>query len=300
MSPTARIPLARISAWIAFAILFVWNYLPTFKWMVMRWDEPESYMAHGWLIPPITLWLLWQDRERLRNAPPSGSVLGFVVIAISLLLHLIAGLADVSSISGLTLVGVLFGFALLQFGRPVARIAWFPILFLAFMVPPPEFLISKINFSLKLTAADFATGLLNLVGLPAIRQGSFMIFGDDKLAVGDVCSGLRSLLALLSLSVLYAWMIRDKGKTHVLAILLVAVPAAIIGNGIRIFLVSCLVMGLGQAKVFKPIIGSWDLHLFTGAIIFIAAFTCLYLVSFVIEKIQAKSIQAKNRGAVVS
>ncbi len=213
-----------------------------------------------------------------------------------------AGLADVSSISGLTLIGVIFGFLLLQFGWRVARIAWFPILFLAFMVPPPEFLISKINFSLKLMAADLATGLLNLVGLPAIRQGSFMIFGSDKLAVGDVCSGLRSLLALLSLSVLYAWLSRDKGKTNVLGILLVAIPAAIVGNGIRIFLVSCLVIGLGQARVFKPLIGSWDLHLFTGAIIFIAAFTCLYLVSYAIEKMQAKQIQAKTKhpGTVAS
>jgi exosortase len=145
------------------------------------------------------------------------------------------------------------------------------------------------NFSLKLMAADFATGLLNLIGLPAIRQGSYMIFGDDKLAIGDVCSGLRSLLALLSLGVLYAWLMRWKGKAHVLAILLMAVPAAIIGNGIRIFLVSCLVMGLGQKIVFRPLIGSWDLHLLTGAVIFIAAFACLYLAGYLADRVRSAS-----------
>jgi exosortase len=273
--------------WAVFAALLILNYLATLKWMVARWDEAESYMAHGWLIPPISLWLLWLERDKLARAPRSGTAAGFYFIAVSLVLHVIAGLADVSSISGLTLVGVVFGFALLRFGWPVARIAWFPIVFLAFMIPPPEFVISKMNFTLKLTAADFATGLLNLTGFPAIRQGSFMVFGSEKLAVGDVCSGLRSLLALLSLSVLYAWLIRERGKAHVLAVLLMAVPAAIVGNGVRIFLVSCLVMALGQEAVFKPRIGTWDLHLFTGAFIFIAAFGCLYLATFVIDKIQA-------------
>lgn len=283
----------RIFAWAAFTALLIASYLPTLKWMIIRWDEAESYMAHGWLIPPICLFLAWRQWQApprvLPSADTSGSLAGFLLILIGLALHLVAGMADVSSISGLTLVPVIFGFVLVESGKPAARRLWFPILFLAFMVPPPEFVISKMNFSLKLMAADLATGLLNLIGLPAIRQGSYMIFGEDKLAIGDVCSGLRSLLALLSLGVLYAWMQRDKGKTQVLGILMMAVPAAIIGNGLRIFLVSCLVIGLGQKTVFRPLIGTWDLHLFTGAIIFIAAFSCLYLASALLERLTGRA-----------
>jgi exosortase len=119
--------------------------------------------------------------------------------------------------------------------------------------------------------------LLDLFGQPAIRQGSYMVFGNEKLAVGDVCSGLRSLLALLDLGVLFAYLVRDRGRLQVAAVLAMAVPAAIVGNGLRIFLVSCLVLMLGQEAVFKPRLGTWDLHLFTGAFIFIAAFGCLYL-----------------------
>jgi exosortase len=270
----------RAVAWAAFSLLLFANYFPTFKWMVERWDEPASYMAHGWLIPPISAFLLWQRRDELKAAPRgpgNATAWGFPVIAVSLLLHLVAGLADVSSISGLTLIGVLLGFVLLMEGKPAARAAWFPILFLALMVPPPEFVIDKLNFSLKLMAADMATALLNLFGQPAIRQGSYLIFGDDKLAVGDVCSGLRSLLALIDLGVLYAYLVRGRGRSQVAAALAMAVPAAIVGNGVRIFLVACLVMAFGQAAVFKPRIGEWDLHLFTGAFIFIAAFGCLYL-----------------------
>ncbi len=282
--PLPRLNPKEIGLWAGFLAFLIAAYFPTLKWVVARWDEPESYMAHGWLIVPISLWLLWQERQSLATAPRGSSLTGFFLFLLALALHAVAGIADVSSIDGLTLVLAIFGFALLRFGA-AGRRAWFPIVFLAFMIPPPEFVISKMNFSLKLMAADMATAMLNLVDLPAIRVGSFMVFGNDKLAVGDVCSGLRSLLALLSLSVLYAWMIRDKGKRHVLAVLLMAIPAAIIGNGMRIFLVSCLVIFLGQGVVFKPLIGTWDLHLFTGAIIFIAAFTCLYLCTWAMDKI---------------
>lgn len=283
-------------AWAAFSLLIIAAWFPTLKWMVERWEEKDSYMAHGWLIPPIAAFLLWQSRAALKALPrnaPKGRALGFFVLAASLLLHIVAGLADVSSISGFTLVGALFGTVLLLEGAGAARLAWFPILFLAFMVPPPEFIISKMNFSLKLMAADMATSLLNLVNLPAIRTGSYMIFGEERLAVGDVCSGLRSLLALLSLGVLYAWMVRDRGRLHVAAVLLMTVPAAIVGNGLRIFLVSCMVMAMGQEAVFKPRIGSWDLHLFTGAIIFIAAFTCLYVVTWMLDRM----LPAKRGGS---
>lgn len=277
------------AAWAAFSLLLFANYFPVLKWMIERWDEPASYMAHGWLIPPLSAFLLWQRRRELRDSPrgpDQASPLGFVLIALCLLFHVVAGLADVASLSGLTLVCVLFGFFLLLEGKRAARAAWFPILFLGLMVPPPEFLIDKLNFSLKLTAADMAVGLLDLFGLPAIRQGSFMIFGAEKLAVGDVCSGLRSLLALIDLAVLYAYLVRERGRAPVLAALAMAVPAAIVGNGVRIFLVSCLVMALGQARVFKPIVGDWDLHLFTGAVIFLAAFGCLFLSVRIAERLR--------------
>src|SRR6185369_16115856 len=143
-----------------------------------------------------------------------------------------------------------------------------------------------INFRLKLVAADLAAGVLNATGLPAVRTGSFMLFGNEKLAIGDVCSGLRSLLALLSIGALYAWLVRGRGKAAVIAILLFTVPAAVVGNGLRIGLVAYLVNWLGQATVFKPLVGSWDLHLFTGALIFISALGVLLGVTWVVDRLQ--------------
>jgi exosortase len=295
-NPASRAVGARALVWPVFAVLFLINYLPTLKWMVMRWDEPESYMSHGWLIPVISGFLAWRSRDAFRAAPKTSSTFGLILFLVSLFLHLVAGLADVSSISGLTLAPALFGFVLFQYGSAAAKTLWFPIFFLVFMVPPPEFMISSMNFTLKLMAADLATHLLDYSGLAAIRQGSFLMFGEEKLAIGDVCSGMRSLLALLSLSVLYAWLIRDKGKTQVIAALVTALPAAIVGNGIRIFLVAYLVQGLGSKAVFKPLIGSWDLHLFTGAVIFSAALGCLYLVTALLDRVPALRAKGNHAG----
>lgn len=269
----------------AFAVLFVLNYLPTFRWMVGRWEEEGSYMSHGWLIAPISLWLLWMDRRRIAAAPIAPSHGGWWLILPALLLHVVSGLADVSSISGLTMVPLLAGFVVLRFGWAVARAVWFPLAFLVFMVPPPEFVISGINFRLKFIASDMAAWLLNMTGLPAVRTGSFMLFGEEKLAIGDVCSGLRSLLALLSIGVLHAWMVRGRGRLQVLAVLLATIPAAIIGNGLRIWVVSYLVYKLGQEAVFKPLVGSWDLHLLTGGIIFLGALGILAGVTALMDKV---------------
>jgi exosortase len=223
-----------------------------------------------------------------------GSPWGLILLLPALLLHLIAGLADVSSLSGMFLIPAIMGFAALLHGTAFLKAAAFPIFFLIFMVPPPEFVISTLNFSLKLLAADTAEWLLNFTGVAAVRQGSFMLFGSEKLAIGDVCSGLRSLLSLIALSVLYGWMVRTRGKTHLAGVLLAAIPAAIIGNGVRIFLVSYLVLWLGQDAVFKPILGDWDLYLFTGSIIFAAALGCLFAITAICDHLPGSHMKVGN------
>lgn len=294
--PALKVAINPAAAWLIFAPLAVLNYLPSIRWMIDRWMETESYTSHGPLIPLVSTVLLWVDRARLRKAIGPGSARGLAILLSALFVHLVAGLADVSSISGITLVPLIMGFVTLLYGWDFLKAAWFPIFFLVFMIPPPEFVISTLNFSLKLVAADMAEWLLNVTGVAAIRQGSFMLFGNERLAIGDVCSGLRSLLSLLALSVLFAWLVRSRGKGHVAGVLVAALPAAIIGNGVRICLVSYLVLWLGKERVFLPLVGTWDLHLLTGSVIFVAALTCLWGITALLDKVQdAMGRKAESR-----
>lgn len=278
-----RLPYWLSWEWALFLILMVPLYWPTLKWMISRWNEDESYHSHGWLIPIVSLVIAWYATEPATTPGRDGRLWGFWICAGSWALHLLAGVEDVNSISGFTLVPMIFGFAVMLLGWRRSQPIWFAIAFLFFMIPLPDFVISGLNFKLKLIAADVATFLLDASGIPAIREGSYMLFGDERLAVGDVCSGLRSLLSLVALGFLYAYVVRAKGWLQVLAVMAAIVPAAVLGNGLRIALVSMLVHFLGTEPIFKPIVADVDVHLLTGGIIFGGAFATLFAVSQLTE-----------------
>lgn len=267
-----------IALWVLYISAIIFAYFPTFVWMIWRFEEKNSYSAHGYLIPFISLFLIYQIIKEDGPIESAYHSSGWLLLIGSLFFHMVAGTADVASLSGLSLLTLFLGITILHYGVIGAKRLWFPILFLFFMVPLPDFMISTLNFKLKFWASDVAAALLNFTGFPAIRDGSFMLFGDERLAIGDVCSGLRSLISLIALGVLYTWIIRKEGWKQIGLLLFAILPAAVIGNGLRISIVSYLVAYLGGDTVFKPILGSWDLHLFTGAVIFLGAFGILYAV----------------------
>ncbi len=210
------------------------------------------------------------------------------LILFSLFIHGIAGLADVSSLSALTLIGLIAGFFWLQYGTSRLKVAWFPLAYLFFMVPWPDFIVSGLGFKLKLLATDLATHLLNVTGLTAVRSGAYLLFGEEKLAVGDVCSGLSSLMTLIALAVLYAYLLRRKGSATVIAVLLAAAPAAVAGNVLRITVVAWLVQLIGKEAVFRPLVGDWDLHLITGGVLFVGAFATVFAAALAAEALTGK------------
>ncbi len=273
-----------------FALVFIANYIPTFRWMYGRFEEENSYSSHGYLIPFISAWLIWKLKDEI--APPSNENrgLGLLIFFAGIFTHLLSGLADVSSLSGLSMLFVLSGACISLWGLKGYNTLWFPILFLFFAIPLPDFIISSLNFKLKFWASDLASYLLNITGVPAVRIGSYMLFGEEKLAIGDVCSGLRSLLSLIALGTLYAWSSRKKGSIAVLASLITIIPAAIIGNGIRICIVSYLVFFWGADFVFKPRIMDYDIHLLTGFFIFAGALACLYLSSLFVKFLKLEKL----------
>ncbi len=272
--------------WGSFFLLTIINYWPTFKWMIWRFEEANSYSTHGYLIPFIAAWLAYKEWKTAPLTDSNPSHWGILIILFTISIHLFSGIADISSISGLSILSLLYGFLLLDKGWLWVKKFWFPIAFLFFMIPLPDFIISGLNFKLKFWASDLAATLLNQTGLIAIREGSFMLFENAQLAIGDVCSGLRSLLSLVALGVLYTWLIRHRGIPHIIAIIFTIIPAAVLGNGLRIFLVSYLVHWFGESAVFTPIYGDYDLHLFTGFVIFAGAFGCLFGVQLLMDKIR--------------
>lgn len=257
-------------------LLFI-AYFPTFVWMADRWAAPESYYGHGFLIPLVSLYIAWQRRNAIAAAKKSSEPVGIILIVLGLAAHLACALLRVYFLSGFSFVLVLFGVALYFYGREVARNLVFPIFFLLAMIPLPLVLIGNLTVKLKLFAAEFATFILNRIGFPSVRDGSIIRMPQSQILIEAPCSGLRSLIALLTLGLLFAFgaKISYPRKT---TLLLSAIPIALASNIIRILMLATVNDLYGG----KAITGFF--HDFSGFFVFAFAFTALLLVMRGLEK----------------
>lgn len=253
---------------------FILMYLSTWEWMYIRWTAADSYSSHGFLIPFISAWILWQDRYKIKNMKIQGTWWGFLFLCLGLIIHTLSGLTRVHFTSGFSLVLVLYGMVLLTLGWEGFRWSWFAVFYLLFMLPFPSFWESQFTLELKLIASEASTRILDFLGYIVVREGSIVFFshpvkGVEKLIVGDVCSGLRSLISLLALGVPFVYFIRACWwrKGIMLASLF---PVAMFCNVVRIIVLG-LVTYHWSAEAASGII-----HDVSGLLIFVGDLTLLW------------------------
>jgi len=166
----------------------------------------------------------------------------------------------------------LAGVVLYLGGWPMLGRLWFPIAFLAFMVPLPDVMIGDINFRLKMLAAEVAVGIVGGLGMPVYLRGAeIFLQGNQSLTVEDACSGLKSLISLLAFATLFTYACRLRGYKRLL-LLMSAVPIAVAANVVRIAVLT-LAAGTGHIQAASP--GGW-LHEAMGFVVFIVAFCCMF------------------------
>ena len=263
------------SAIIRFLLCFLLaliGYLPTIRWMVDRWMAHESYYSHGFLIPLVSLFIIWQRKAEIMKAVIKGEGLGLWIAAVGIVTHMISIVLRVYFVSGFSLVFVLYGLVLFCFGRQVTRQLIFPIFFLLAMIPLPLVIIGNLTVQMKLLAGQVAAFLLNRIGFPSMLDGSILRMPQSFTVIGAPCSGLRSLISLITLGLLFAYALKiSLIKKAVL--LLSSVPIAIGTNVIRIMLLA-IVNDLYGEKVAMGFF-----HDFSGFLVFAMAFMALLWVS---------------------
>lgn len=267
---------ANIIKFISCVSLLLIAYIPTIKWMIERWTQNESYYSHGFLIPIISLFVAWQRKDAIGKSKVSSEMAGLWIAALGIIIHIICATLRVYFISGFSLVFILYGMVLFFFGREVMRQLVFPIFFLLTMVPLPLVLISNLTVKLKLFAAQCSTFILNHIGFPSIRDGSIIKMPNSYIAVEAPCSGLRSLIALLTLGLLFAFAMKTSYLKKAL-VLLSAVPIAILANIMRIILLATV------NDLYGEKIAMGFFHDFTGFLVFVVAFAGLWVVVRVLE-----------------
>jgi len=259
---------------LAAAAVLYWAVVPL---MVQDWYTDENY-SHGFLIPVISGYILWTKREELTDAARvgKGSLVGLVVCILALATFVVGRAGSEYFLQRSSLVLLLMGEALWVWGWPLFRVAWGPLVFLFLMVPLPYLIYDTIAFPLKLLAARVATESLFYLGIPVFREGNIIHLASQTLEVADACSGIRSLMSLIALGVVYAYFTETKLWKRVFLVLS-TVPIAIVANAFR-------VTGTGILTHYvSPKAAEGFFHTFSGWLVFVVAFLLLFGVGGVLK-----------------
>jgi exosortase D (VPLPA-CTERM-specific) len=248
--------------------------------LIRRWTTQEEY-SHGFLIPLVSLWLVWMRRDAIRASigPPSWT--GALLILVAILLHVTGAFSAIFILSQLAFIVALLGITLAVGGFSLLRVAFFPIIFLIFSIPLPYFIDANLSLQLQLISSQLGVFFIRLFGIPVYLDGNMIDLGTYKLQVVDACSGLRYLFPLLSLSFLAAYLF-DAPIWQRALVLLSSIPITIAMNGFRIGMVGVTMDRWG------PRMADGALHFFEGWIIFLASALLLTLEVYLLAHLSGR------------
>lgn len=250
------------------AVLLGLIYGEGIAYMVRLWAVDENY-GHGFFVPLISLYLIWQRRGALRERGGAGSLWGVAVVLFSVGLYFVGELATLYLLVHLSLWGVVIGLVVAAVGPGGAKAIAFPLFYLLTMIPLPDFLYQRLSGQLQLISSALGVGCLQFVGVTAFREGNVIDLGPIQLQVVEACSGLRYLFPLAALALICAYLFRDRFWKRAL-LFLSSFPIAIFLNGFRIGMTGLLVefYGKGTAEGFFHQFSGWLLFVISLAILF--------------------------------
>jgi exosortase len=248
---------------VLLAGVLVYLYLPLLRGLVHQWRTDPNY-SHGFLVPVVSAYLVWERRDALARAVRRPSAWGYLVLVTGLAMLVAGELAAFGYPGRLSLPVVLAGLVLLLGGPALLRVLAFPLAYLLFMLPLPVPLFTAIAFPLQLLAASVASAVLDLAGVPVFREGNIIHLAYTRLEVVEACSGIRSLISLGALAVVFAYF-TQRGWWRQAVVVLSAIPIALATNALRIAVTGVLAHRIGLAAAM----GFY--HTFSGWLIFVLA-----------------------------
>jgi len=247
----------RQRAWITFGVLvavLIWGYWNMLTYSARAWSDP--LYSHGYLIPLFTGYLFWVRRQKLTQVAMNERWIGLAVVVVSLSVRLWASYYDMNPIDRLSFIGALLGITQMIGGTAMLRWAGPPLAFLVFMYQLPQKVELTVLLGLQKMAAMASTWTLQLLGIPALREGSRIAIDQLELEVADACSGLRMSPIFGAMSVAMAMLINRPWWDR-LTILLSALPVALFTNVIRITVTSLLYLAFPENEAIKHYIHDW-------------------------------------------
>ena len=257
-----------------------WAYHGMFVRLSQVFSNPQEDMSHGYLVPLFSLYVLWTDRKRLREAVGAPSWGGLALLVLSLVLLFFGSRGLQVRIEAVSFIIFCIALPWSLWGRRVAALCFFPAIFLCFVIPLSTYL-DFITVHLRLFASSFAVGLLNGFGMEVVRHGTAIeSAGGAKFAVdiAEPCSGLRSLFALMALTAAYSWYAHRTWPRRI-ALFACSIPIAVLGNVTRIVTI-CIV-----AAICNPDVSLGFYHDYSGYVIFAVAILLMLACSDLVARV---------------
>ena len=245
-------------------------YLPVYWWAANGIWQSEEH-GHGPLILAVLLWLFWTlHKPLLAAASEPKPALGWPLFALGLLIFVAGRVFSISIFELGSQPFIVAGVLLLMKGLPALRLAWFPVLYLVFMIPLPGIFVDAVTGPLKQWVSVIVEGVLYGLGYPIARTGVTMTIGQYQLLVADACSGLNSMFSLSALGTLFMYIMARESRLHNAIMLASILPIAFAANIIRVITLVLVTYHLGDEA------GQGFLHGAAGMVLMLAALAIFF------------------------
>ena len=261
--------------------LIGWLYASILGRLVGQWWNDPNF-SHGFFVPAFALFVLWQDRSRLASLPRAPSLWGLLILVTALCVLVVGVLGAELFLSRVSLLLLIAGLVVLFLGWNYLRSVLFPFAFLILMIPIPAIIFNQITFPLQILASKVAAAVLPLAGVPVLREGNVINLPTMPLEVAEACSGIRSLLSLATLAIIYGYLMETRNSVRVV-LTLASVPIAVAANSSRIVGTGLLV------QYWDPSKAEGFFHAFSGWLIFVISLVMLFLLHQVIRVFEKKN-----------
>jgi exosortase len=261
-------------AW--FGALLIVCFAPVLRAMAVQWwVNPD--MGHAWFVPVVSGYIVWQKRAELAAMTPQPNWWGLALVIFSGFQLIAATLGVELFVARTAVVEMAIGVVWMLGGTAILKKLAFPLLLLFFIVPIPTILYTRITFPLQIKASQLAEWSLTVINIPVVREGNVLELPNHRLAVVEACSGIRSLLTLTYLSLVFGYFFEPRRWLRVL-LFLATIPVAILANGGRVAITGILTQ-------IKPEWSEGFFHESTGFVMFFGAAVILVLFHWMVARI---------------
>jgi exosortase D (VPLPA-CTERM-specific) len=267
---------------LIYLIVIVFIFKNTLITMIYYLYNNDDY-SYGLLLPLVSGYIIYKKWPYIQETSIQPSWWGAVILIGGLTINIIGELAADLYLPRVSFIISLFGILTLLGGWQLLRRFIFPLFLIFLMIPLPQLITLKLTLPMQLISSQLAAGILQVMGIPTFRQGNIIDLGVRQMQIVDACSGLRYILALLALGVIFCYF-HQRNPWKIIILLIVLIPATIFANALR-------VAAMGVFPILLE--GFW--HAFSGWLIFIFCFGILAAVNYFLNRLSSpEKIKTSN------